>query len=216
MRVAFGFTLIEVLVVLIVVAAVGYFVWPLISGTPEPEPAVQAVDLTVLPASADPANDCPQAEDMRLKISGCTAYLDDAAASQAQRAEAHDHRGTAFAALMHMDRARADYDEAIRLEPAFPRAYLNRGYLNEFEKKFAAAESDYQRALSLAEQRQRASPSDDLRAWITFVRRSVERIADRRVMERRWADYLAQIQAQDDYRNWPEKPHDMWRQQTAE
>jgi serine/threonine protein kinase/tetratricopeptide (TPR) repeat protein len=59
------------------------------------------------------------------------------------------NRALAFAALGDRERALGDYDQALRLDPTFADALLNRGIINYRAKRYDAALADLQRAAEL-------------------------------------------------------------------
>ena len=62
-----------------------------------------------------------------LRIRGCTRVIEDSKVIAQRRANAYNNRGVAYGAKGDRDRAIADYNEAIRLDPKFAMAYNNRG-----------------------------------------------------------------------------------------
>lgn len=56
------------------------------------------------------------------------------------------NRAVAFDALGYPERALCDYDQAVRLDPTFSEAILNRGMLNYRVKRYGSALADLQRA----------------------------------------------------------------------
>jgi lipoprotein NlpI len=62
-----------------------------------------------------------------LAIKHCTRALESGTLSPAERAQAHLGRGVEFAAKNDYDRAIADYDAALRLDPKLTDAMHNRG-----------------------------------------------------------------------------------------
>jgi tetratricopeptide (TPR) repeat protein len=78
-------------------------------------------------ASKKDINDCQQADDLDRAIAGCTRILNDRGESQGYRAIAYNNRGFVWQDKGDLDRAIADYNEAIRLDPKQANAYRNRG-----------------------------------------------------------------------------------------
>ena len=61
------------------------------------------------------------ADDQDRVIAACTRFLNDRGESQGNRAGAYNDRGIAWHDKGDLDRAIADYNEAIRLNPKTPR-----------------------------------------------------------------------------------------------
>jgi tetratricopeptide (TPR) repeat protein len=74
------------------------------------------------------------------QIKSCTALIEKS--QGIDRALAHKNRGNAYLAQQDHDRALADYNEAVRLDPNFAAAYNNRGrvYLDRGDLDRAMAE----------------------------------------------------------------------------
>jgi tetratricopeptide (TPR) repeat protein len=60
-------------------------------------------------------------------VAACTALIDAKETSPLKRGVAYYNRATGYAGRRQFDRAIADFDEAIRLEPRNAAAYFNRG-----------------------------------------------------------------------------------------
>jgi tetratricopeptide (TPR) repeat protein len=78
-------------------------------------------------ASKKDISDCQQADDLDRTIAGCSRVLNDRGESQGYRAIAYNNRGFVWHDKGDLDRAIADYSEAIRLDPKQANAYRNRG-----------------------------------------------------------------------------------------
>jgi tetratricopeptide (TPR) repeat protein len=72
--------------------------------------------------------DCVQERDRELQIGGCTAVICSGQYSGRNLGTAYNNRGIAYADLGEYHRAIEDYNQALRLDPAFASAYVNRGF----------------------------------------------------------------------------------------
>jgi tetratricopeptide (TPR) repeat protein len=66
----------------------------------------------------------------------------------AKFADAFNNRGTAYAKKGDFDKAIADYDAAIRIDPKIPSTYGNRGLALVKAGQFARAVADFDQALA--------------------------------------------------------------------
>jgi serine/threonine-protein kinase len=82
-------------------------------------------------------------------IAECDKALELIPKGHAARADAQACRAMALVRLGEHARAMADYDEAIRANPAFAPYYINRGICHVRQRNYAAAQEDYRRAVSL-------------------------------------------------------------------
>jgi len=124
-------------------------IWLLVGAASIGPELATAATLATAPAGADDADSC-------AKASG------DAAIAACTRAIASgNYRGHALEKLYHdrafeyynkrdNDRAIADYDEAIRLDPTYTFAYYNRGDAWEQKHDFQKALADYNKFVELA------------------------------------------------------------------
>lgn len=94
-------------------------------------------------------DDCIQEEDAALKIKGCTEAIDSGEWSGEALAWAHSNRGLGHRRQGQLQKALADYNEAIRLRPNYPDAYGNRAYLLDLLGLHEQAITDWETALSL-------------------------------------------------------------------
>lgn len=111
---------------------------------------VTAVVLAVLfarPAPADVLDDCNQSAEQDIRIAGCTQSLETLKLDNKSRANVHIRRGDAYANKKDYDRALADYNEAIRLEPASAEAYNGRGVVYDKQGQPDRAIDDFDQAL---------------------------------------------------------------------
>jgi len=82
-------------------------------------------------------------------ISGCTMLIDSGRGNNKGLSEATYNRGNAYASIGELDRAIADYDQAIQLNPAMARAFDNRGLAYSEKDQFERAVADYDEAIRL-------------------------------------------------------------------
>src|SRR6516165_6133159 len=66
-----------------------------------------------------------------VRIGGCTAVIQSGRETKKNRAAAYTNRGNTYIAKGDYDRAIADQDEAIALDPKLAAAYVNRGHAYE-------------------------------------------------------------------------------------
>ena len=84
-------------------------------------------------ASQQDWDDCKQTRIGPHASPGCTRVLQDQAESASNRAIAHRNRGTAYSGMGARERALADFDEAIKLDPKFAAAYFGRGLARSWQ-----------------------------------------------------------------------------------
>lgn len=99
-------------------------------------------------ASEGDRSDC-QGDDPARMIRGCTRVIEDATESPSDRALALHMRGLAFVAKGDIDRAIADYNEAIRLNPNNGLAFNERALAYEAKGDFDRALADLNEAVKL-------------------------------------------------------------------
>jgi tetratricopeptide (TPR) repeat protein len=99
-------------------------------------------------AFADAASDCGQDKDLDLQIRGCSRYL-EGGGKEVDRAIAYNNRGNANYSKRDYDRAIADYDHAIRLDPKLVFAYVGRGEAYDSKGDYDRAIADYDQAIRL-------------------------------------------------------------------
>jgi tetratricopeptide (TPR) repeat protein len=96
----------------------------------------------------DPRRTCRNA-DPDLRVRACTSIIESAKTTTADRADAYRNRGLAYAIGHDLDRAFADYDRAIEIEPGNPHGFFVRGSALFERKEDARAIADYSRAIAL-------------------------------------------------------------------
>jgi lipoprotein NlpI len=83
------------------------------------------------------------------RLIGCTALVESRQASMQDRAAGYSNRCWAYSDKGDPDRAIADCDDAIRLDPKLADAYLNRGKAYSDKGDFDRAIADYDQAIEL-------------------------------------------------------------------
>jgi lipoprotein NlpI len=83
------------------------------------------------------------------RIAGCTALVESERLSVQDRAAAYGNRCWAYSDKGNSDRAIADCNDAIRLDPKLANAYVNRGKAYSDKDDFDRAIADYDRAIEL-------------------------------------------------------------------
>ena len=87
-------------------------------------------------------------------IEGCTAVTDSGKATSAIVAEALVNRGDAYRLRQNdLDRAIADFDQAIRLRPTFSIAYRDRGKARQAKGDVAGGAADLAEAERIGRQK---------------------------------------------------------------
>src|SRR5262245_54554932 len=107
-----------------------------------------AMSLSTSPAVADDTQTCRQgAGDGR--IAACTRVIDSARAQGNGLASAYLNRGIAYRENDDPDRALADLDQAIRLDPKLAEAYRIRGIVYYYKGEFDRAIAEQTQAIRL-------------------------------------------------------------------
>ncbi|MBS0530246.1 MAG: tetratricopeptide repeat protein, partial [Proteobacteria bacterium] len=83
------------------------------------------------------------------KVTACTAVIDARTETGNRLAAAYCNRGYGLTEKRELDRALADLDEAIKIDPAYACAYTNRGRVFAFKKDLDRAIKDYDEALRI-------------------------------------------------------------------
>ncbi|MBV8838788.1 MAG: tetratricopeptide repeat protein, partial [Alphaproteobacteria bacterium] len=90
---------------------------------------------------------CAQTKQADPAIEGCTRVIDDPKQKPKLRAGAYFNRGNALQQKGEADKAIADFDEAIKLEPKSPNAYNNRGTVKNEKGDADGAIEDFNAAI---------------------------------------------------------------------
>jgi tetratricopeptide (TPR) repeat protein len=100
-------------------------------------------------ASQRDYDDCHQMADLDRRIAGCTRVINDRKESVRNRAVAYANRCGAWLNKNEQDRAMADCDQAIKLDPKSSLGYHNRGVIWHDKGNLDRAIADYDRAIQL-------------------------------------------------------------------
>ena len=100
-------------------------------------------------ASQRDYDDCRQMVDLDRRTAGCTRIINDRKESVRNRATAYANRCGGWLLQDEHDRAIADCDQAIRLDPKFALGYHNRGVAWHDKGDLDRAIADYSRAIEL-------------------------------------------------------------------
>ena len=114
--------------------------------------AVLAAVAAVSPAHAQRApewNFCDAKTPPDIRIQNCTVLAESRGESQRNRAVAYHFRAMAWGEKRDYDRAIADYDQPIRLEPKDINVYNNRGNIWKAKGDYDRAIADYDEAIRL-------------------------------------------------------------------
>src|SRR5262252_8981565 len=88
--------------------------------------------------------------DADAKVAGCTRIVERAGEPAANRANAHVRRGVVYLTRHDFDRAIADFEQAVRLDPKMADAYGNRGMAYRNKGELDQAVRDFDEAIRLA------------------------------------------------------------------
>jgi tetratricopeptide (TPR) repeat protein len=110
--------------------------------------ALLALAVSPRPAVADDYDTCEK-ESGDVAIAACTRALATGRYKGRQLAAIYDNRGVEYAAKRDFDRAVADYDEAIRIDPKFAFPYSNRGDARRLNGDVEQALADLDQAIRL-------------------------------------------------------------------
>src|SRR5215211_6836283 len=81
----------------------------------------------VLAASSKDTADCEQMTNPALKISACTRILQSGKLANDVKTAAYHHRGVGFLLKQDFDRAIVEFNEALKIDPAYKRSLNSRG-----------------------------------------------------------------------------------------
>ncbi len=121
-------------------------------------------------AGADELQDCRQGEPGH-RIIGCSRIIDKGGHRGMKLAVAHTLRGRAYIQSRDLERAIADLNEAIRLDPKFALARTNRGWAYIEKGEYDQAIADLNEAIRLDPQSFRAH---NLRGWAYAEKREYD------------------------------------------
>jgi tetratricopeptide (TPR) repeat protein len=119
------------------------------------------VVLLIGTACAGPIDDCNQQEDADRRIKGCSQFIQQGASDKRKLVAAYINRGNAYHSKGDYDRAIADYNKVIELNPKHAEAYNNRGATHEKKQDHRKAIADYRAALSIDPSSQGATLARD-------------------------------------------------------
>ena len=83
------------------------------------------------------------------RINGCSSIIKSGGETRGNLSVAYHSRGLAYYDKGDDDRAIAEYNEAIRLDPKFAQAYSSRGLAYDHKGDLGRAETDYNEAIRL-------------------------------------------------------------------
>src|SRR5262245_27720092 len=110
--------------------------------------AVVALAGLPMVAAADEWDECVKLSD-DLAVAGCSRAIDSHQYTGRSLARLYARRGGAYQAQGDLDRAMADFNESMRIDPTYPSAYNNRG-INWYRRgDLDRAIADYDQAIQL-------------------------------------------------------------------
>jgi len=83
------------------------------------------------------------------QINGCSAVIDAGSTTPRTLAVAHNNRGNAYVKLGQYDRALQDFDQSIKINPGYVKAFNNRGVAYQKKGDIARAIKDFDSAIKL-------------------------------------------------------------------
>src|SRR5215203_4921180 len=118
--------------------------------------AVAMAALVTAPGGAQPAN---PSDEQRctgqagvtppVQVAACTALIDSGRFTKQNLAILHSNRGIAHGKAGDYERAVADFDAALRVNPNHLRAFVNRGNANFARRDYDRAIADFTQAIRL-------------------------------------------------------------------
>jgi tetratricopeptide (TPR) repeat protein len=102
-----------------------------------------------LAASTKDTADCEQMTNPTLKISACTRILQSGKPANDAKAAATHHRGVAYLLQQNFDRAIVEFNEALKIDPAYKRSLNSRGNAWKAKGETDLALTDYNAAIQI-------------------------------------------------------------------
>src|SRR5260370_41772150 len=99
-------------------------------------------------AAADEWDSCVKLSD-DLAVAGCSRVIDSHQYTGRSLARLYARRGGAYQTQGDLNRAMADYNESMRIDPTYPAAYNNRGNTWYRRGDFDRAIADFDQAIQL-------------------------------------------------------------------
>ena len=99
-------------------------------------------------AAADEGDSCVKLSD-DLAVAGCSRAIDSRQYTGRSLARLYARRGGAYQTQGDLNRAMADFNESMRIDPTYPAAYSNRGNIWYHKGEFNRAIADYNQAIQL-------------------------------------------------------------------
>ena len=99
-------------------------------------------------AAADEWDSCVKLSD-DLAVAGCSRAIDSRQYTGRSLARLYARRGGAYQTQGDLNRAMADFNESMRIDPTYPAAYNNRGNTWYHRGDFDRAIADYNQAIQL-------------------------------------------------------------------
>jgi tetratricopeptide (TPR) repeat protein len=110
-----------------------------------------ALSISTGAADADEWSECNQRDksDEQARIAACSHVVEQNTESKERLAEAYASRGAAFDNLNEFDKAIADAEQSMLLNPSYARAYIVRGGVYFQKESYARAAADFSEAIRL-------------------------------------------------------------------